>query len=294
MGKSLFGKIIGGLFGNKNEAPVATPDSLYLVDGKADAKVEPKAEHHNTTGPQDESWKNISLAKTLEQQAPRLVNLAKAIDVNLKKEKLETLTAKVAFVLDASGSMTDQFRGGNVQAVLDRIAALAVQFDDDGNLDLWGFGSKFAKYPDVTLQNLDGYIKTIQNNCRGENLPGLGGSNNEPPVMNDLINYFKDSEEPVIVYFITDGGIDKSAEIKKAIAKSAHYPIYWKFIGLGGSNYGVLEDLDDFEDRVIDNTDFFAIDDFKKVSDDVLYSKLLTCIRDWLNEASGKSLFHCK
>ncbi|MBD3707674.1 VWA domain-containing protein [Enterobacter hormaechei] len=66
-----------------------------------------------------------------------------------------------------------------------------------------------------------------------ENLPGLGGTNNEPPVMEEIVDYFKDSKIPVYVVFITDGGISKTRAIKDAIRRSANYPIFWKFVGLG-------------------------------------------------------------
>lgn len=71
--------------------------------------------------------------------------------------------------------MSGQFSKGNVQSVLDRIAVLAAQFDDDGEMDVWGFGEKHKKYPNVTLDNLDDYIQTIRGSesvqhgkiCRG-------------------------------------------------------------------------------------------------------------------------------
>ena len=105
----------------------------------------------------------ISLEKKLEGKAPALISLAKKASISLAKHKLDTVEARVAFVLDASGSMTGQFKKGHVQAVLDRIAVLSVQFDDDGTMDVWGFAERHKKYPDVTLDNLDGYIAAIQN-----------------------------------------------------------------------------------------------------------------------------------
>ncbi|MDV5356641.1 VWA domain-containing protein [Enterobacter asburiae] len=230
----------------------------------------------------------ISLEKKLENKSPRLVSLAKKATVSLTKNKLDTLQASVAFVLDASGSMSGQFHKGNVQAVLDRIAVLAAQFDDDGEMDLWAFGKKHKKYPNVTLDNLDDYIETIRKNGKRsmfEILPGLGGVNNEPPVMEEIIDYFKETKLPVYVVFITDGGISKTREIKEAIRRSANYPIFWKFVGLGGSNYGILENLDDFTDRRVDNTDFFAMDDFGTMSDEKLYDNLLEEFRAWIDEA---------
>lgn len=228
----------------------------------------------------------ISLEKKLEGKAPALISLAKKASVSLAKHKLDTVKARVAFVLDASGSMTGQFKKGHVQSVLDRIAVLSVQFDDDGTMDMWGFAERHKKYPDVTLDNLDGYVAAIQNTGKRsawEILPGLGGTNNEPPVMNEVIDFFKDSTLPVYVVCITDGGISKTREIKEAIRRSASYPIFWKFVGLGGSNYGILEKLDTFSDRRVDNSNFFAIDNFASIRDEELYEKLLEEFRDWLD-----------
>ncbi|MBD3710076.1 VWA domain-containing protein [Klebsiella pneumoniae] len=108
----------------------------------------------------------------------RLSALAKKASISLAKHKLDTVEARVAFVLDASGSMTGQFKKGHVQAVLDRIAVLSVQFDDDGTMDVWGFAERHKKYPDVTLDNLDGYIAAIQNTGKrsaGKSFPALAG-----------------------------------------------------------------------------------------------------------------------
>jgi hypothetical protein len=222
------------------------------------------------------------------------VSLAKNASVSLSKYQLQTVKAKVAFVLDASGSMKGQFSKGNVQAVLDRIAVLAAQFDDDGSMDVWGFGQQHAKYPDVTLDNLDGYIATIQRGGKTsawEILPGLGGTNNEPPVMEELIDTFRHSALPVYVVFITDGGISKTRAIKEAIRRSANYPIFWKFVGLGGSNYGILQDLDNFNDRRIDNTHFFAIDNFASLAEDRLYDLLLEEFKPWLDAAKADRIY---
>lgn len=237
--------------------------------------------------PQPAQPARISLEKKLETKSPRLVSLAKKASVSLTKNKLNTLEAAVAFVLDASGSMSGQFSKGNVQSVLDRIAVLAAQFDDDGEMDVWGFGEKHKKYPNVSLENLDTYVQTIREagkRSAWENLPGLGGTNNEPPVMEEIVDYFKDSKIPVYVVFITDGGISKTRAIKDAIRRSANYPIFWKFVGLGGSSYGILKNLDDFTDRHADNTHFFAMDDFGSISDEKLYDNLLEEFRPWIDE----------
>lgn len=103
--------------------------------------------------------------------------------------------------------------------------------------------------------------------------------------MNEVIDYFKDSDLPVFVVFITDGGTSKTRDIKEAIRRSANYPIFWKFVGLGGSNYGILDKLDTFSDRRVDNSNFFPIDNFATVKDEVLYEKLLEEFKDLLEQA---------
>jgi stress response protein SCP2 len=260
--------------------------------------LEPLARHYGVDIAQPDTQPAaptvVSLEKKLQQKAPRLVSLAKNASVSLSKYQLQMVKAKVAFVLDASGSMKGQFSKGNVQAVLDRIAVLAAQFDDDGSMDVWGFGQQHAKYPDVTLDNLDGYIATIQRGGKTsawEILPGLGGTNNEPPVMEELIDTFRHSDLPVYVVFITDGGISKTRAIKEAIRRSANYPIFWKFVGLGGSNYGILQDLDNFNDRRIDNTHFFAIDNFASLAEDRLYDLLLEEFKPWLDAAKADRIY---
>lgn len=235
----------------------------------------------------------VSLEKKLQNKAPQLVSLVKPIAVSLAKHKLSGVRAKVAFVLDASGSMTAQYKKGYVQKVMERIAALAVQFDDDGAMDMWAFGASHRKYEDVTLDNINGYVERLQksgNKVGYELIPGLGGTNNEPPVLASIIEHFRETNEPVYVVFITDGGINKTRLIKEKLRESAMLPIFFKFVGLGGSNYGILEKLDTFTDRLIDNTHFFPIDDFNRITDEKLYDLLLTEFREWLDEARAKRI----
>ncbi|MBU2711050.1 VWA domain-containing protein [Zooshikella harenae] len=281
---------------NGGLAPLATGYGVDIAEKPTDDTTSPshsdQASQSSTSGASPS--KPIDLEKRLQEKAPRLINLAKPIKVCLEKKQLTDVKAKVAFVLDASGSMTNQFKKGNVQAALDRITTLAVQFDDDEALELWAFADKFKKYADVSLDNLDDYIEelTKQTKKKGffssmisEIIEGLGFGNNEPPVISDIIKNYQTSNLPAYIIFITDGGIYKDKEIEKLIKQAADYPIFWQFVGLGGSNYGILERLDDLAGRTVDNADFFPIDDFKKVQDQELYDRLLNEFPGWLREA---------
>ncbi len=47
---------------------------------------------------------------------------------------------------------------------------------------------------------------------------------------------------------------------------------------------GILKNLDDFTDRRVDNTHFFAMDDFGSISDEKLYDNLLEEFRPSMDE----------
>ena len=284
-----------GMGFNGGLGPLATS---YGVDVEDEPENSPESHRESSGGESSAKAPVINLEKTIEEKAPRLINLAKPAVISLKKNNLTDVKARVAFVLDCSGSMTTQFSSGNVQAVLDRIAVLAVQFDDDMALDLWAFADNFKKYDDVTLENLDDYIeKLTKKESRGffsrafsGIVPELGIGNNEPPVMTDVVNFYANSDTPAYVIFITDGGVYKNQEIESIVRGSASKPLFWQFVGLGGSNYGVLEKLDDMTGRMVDNADFFAIDDFRKVDDSELYDRLLNEFPGWLRQAKSKNI----
>ena len=90
--------------------------------------------------------------------------------------------------------------------------------------------------------------------------------------------------------FITDGGVSKKTEIKKIITEASKKPIFWQFVGVGGKNYGILENLDTMTGRYVDNAGFFALDDFKKVSNEELYSRLLEEFPVWLKAIKNKGM----
>ena len=222
----------------------------------------------------------ISLEKKLSA-APALVSLAKPIAVQLEKKKLANCIARVALVMDMTGSMWNCYKSGEVQEVVNKILPLAVQFDDDGELDYWYYADQFERREPVTISN---YRSAVPENWKAI-MSTLGGINNEPNVISDVINNYQGSQLPVYVIFISDGGAAHPKEIEKLIVQSADMPVFWQFVGLDGENYGILEKLDNLKGRPVDNTGFFAIDDFRSISDDVLYDRLLNDFSKWIVEA---------
>lgn len=227
----------------------------------------------------------VSLEKKMEK-APELVSLVKPLVFELKKKNLETTVARVGLVLDISGSMVPRFKNGTVQSIVNKTLPLAVQFDDDGELDFWFYGTTARKMNSVNLKN---YTSAVPEDWKHLMLD-LGGRNNEPIVMRMVVDEYKDTKIPAYVLFITDGGVNQKREIQNIITETSHLPIFWQFVGVGGKNYGILEKLDTMTGRYVDNAGFFALDDFKKVSNEELYARLLEEFPSWLEEIKRKGM----
>ena len=224
------------------------------------------------------------------------INLLKnKVKIILEKKKLIGVVSRVALVIDISRSMFSCYKEGKVQKVVDRITAVAAKFDDDGFLDMWIFDHRFHRLPPVNEDNYENYIsrEILEKNKQGLFDGKIFGANDEPPVMKDVINYYTQenkSKYPAFIVFISDGGIHKNKEIKQIMIDSSKYPLFWQFIGIGNANYGILEKLDIMPGRVVDNANFFSLDDVDKISDEELYNKLLNEFPMWLKEAKEKEI----
>lgn len=229
----------------------------------------------------------ISLEKKIAEVAPALLNLAKKAALSLEKQNLTRLVARVSLVLDASGSMQNQYAKGKVQAVVERLLPLAVHFDDDDALDVWAFSTKVLALPPAKLTNYLDYIAKAGGGWRNW---GMLSINNEPAVITEVIRHYQAGQLPVLVIFISDGGVSQNKEIKRLLVDAAKLPIFWQFVGIGGRNYGILEKLDTMDGRAVDNCGFFALDDLDSVSEQALYDRLLSEFPSWLKAAKLKGI----
>ncbi|MED3575452.1 VWA domain-containing protein [Cytobacillus praedii] len=214
--------------------------------------------------------------------------LKKSARIVLEKRNLTNVTARVALVLDISGSMRRLYKNGTVQKVVERILAVASQFDDDGSLDVWVYDNEFSRLKPVTEVDFEGYVdQYILNNS----LLHKFGRNDEPPVMEDVIHRYTvedPSSDPAFIVFINDGGCKST--IKRPVVSSSDMPLFWQFVGIGDSNFDVLKKLDEMEGRFIDNANFFHIQDIETISDEELYNLLLNEFPEWLKEAKAKKI----
>lgn len=230
--------------------------------------------------------KKVSLEKKIAEGAPKLISLVKPLKVALEKKNLQETVAKVALVMDISGSMHGSYQNGTVQEIVNKILPLAVQFDDDGELDFWYYGTNCKRMPSVNIKNYESAVPADWKNIRSS----LGGMNNEPAVMKEVVAEYQKSKISAYVIFITDGGVSRTNQIKNILIEASKLPIFWQFVGVSGSGYGVLEKLDTLSGRYVDNANFFALDDFRKIDNAELYSRLLNEFPNWLKEIKAKGI----
>lgn len=248
----------------------------------------------------------IDLAK-VQQEAPQLVNLAKSAGVSLAKHGLTGHVANVVMVLDVSGSTSGLYSRGTIQNVADKAFVMALHFDDDGEVPLCYFQSRASDAGVLNLSNYTGYINRTARAGGGTNYSaamswarqaaGFGAA----PVSSGRGLFGKKKKAvastegpvdvPTYVLFVTDGEPqDSRAEIQRELAEASHEPIFWQFIGVGGTRFPFLEQLDTMGGRLIDNAGFFAINDPSQVSDDEMYNLLLSEYPSWINLARSHGL----
>ena len=233
---------------------------------------------------------NIFGKKTTTEFNPIQQPPAPTIDLTKKKEEVHTiclskqplngLKAQVGLVLDYSGSMDNLYYNGTVQSVIENTLPLAMEFDDNGTMEVWIFENGYHRLPDITLANCGDYV----------NREILGkydmGGTYYAPVMKDVINTYKKSELPSYVLFITDGDNSDQTKTVPVIVEAAKLPIFWQFVGVGHARFSFLEKLDDLTERYVDNADFFEV----KNASDITYKQLLDEFPGWLQNEKVKAM----
>ncbi len=219
------------------------------------------------------------------------------VAVSLEKRGVPGLTARVVLVLDASGSMSSLYSDGTVNRVVERMAAVAAQLDDDGEMQAWTFASRPARLPDLQIGELPEWIRlhvrvgAMFKQRRLEpgqlDMKTVGIQNEEQKVIAEVRQYVQFAPEPVptLVLFFSDGGVYRNDEIERELRAAATEPVFWQFVGLGRAGFGVLERFDTLPGRTVDNVGFFAVDDIDEVPDTELYDRLLSEFPTWITAA---------
>ncbi|MEU1365196.1 VWA domain-containing protein [Streptomyces sp. NPDC005803] len=297
-----------GISVDEERPAAAPPPAAPLPSRPAHAPLAPAGPPLATAGsPSGSDQPSIRLTKG-EENLPvdmrkRLSLRKQQVAVSLTKHGLTRLTARVVLVLDASGSMSALYTRGTVAGVAERMAAVAAQLDDDGEMQAWTFASNPARLPDLVIGELPEWltlhVRVGQVSLFGRKKPpkglrpgqvdmrAVGIQNEEQKVIAEVRAFVRDNPvpDPTLVLFFSDGGVHRNEEIERELRAAVEEPVFWQFIGLGRGQYGVLERFDTLPGRRVDNVGFFAADDIEKVPDAELYDRLLSEFPSWLKEA---------
>lgn len=218
---------------------------------------------------------NLSKEETINK-----INLNKeeVHNIRLSKKSLINQTIYGVLALDFSGSMNKLYKDGTVQSVIEKALPIAMEFDDDGEMEVWLFDDSYHRLPNISLKNIYDYVnREILNRYH------MGGTC-YAPVMKDIFNQYKKKTSgglfrkagpkyPEYVLFITDGDNSDKGNTNAIIKEVSKYPIFWQFIGIGNASFNYLRKLDDMTDRYVDNADFFAVNTIDNITYDKLFDE---------------------
>ncbi|WP_232221806.1 VWA domain-containing protein [Nocardioides sp. J54] len=228
-----------------------------------------------------------------------MLSLVKTAGVSLEKKGLSEHTARVALVLDISGSMASRYKKGLVQRLAERVLALGLRFDDDGAVDVFLFGNRVHQPEPLTLDGYQAYVKGITRKYKLEYATKYGAA--MAAVRTHYLGHAGERGEPVAdttpvyVMFLTDGAPSDKNDATRQVRAASYEPIFWQFVGIGSDRFEFLQRLDDLDQRYTDNADFFAVSDDEilgrnPISDDALFERLMTEYPDWLRRSRGNGL----
>lgn len=208
-----------------------------------------------------------------------LIDLTKKAAVSLDKHGLNGLRAAVYLVLDHSGSMDRFYRDGSVQHLTEQILALSANLDDDGDVPVSFFHHGVDHTVNVRVDNYAGIIDR-------EHRKAEWGGTNYAPAMNAVVRHHcqTGAQAPALVVFQTDGEPGDRADTEQRLRQFSTLPIFWNFVGFGGS-ISFLERLDDLTGRHVDNASFFHAQNPHAVTDEQLYDGITREFAQWLTTA---------
>ncbi len=215
-----------------------------------------------------------------------LISLTKTAKISLQKQNLIGINAKVVLVLDISKSMNPLYKNGTVQKTIERLLALAINFDSEKQIDAYVFGTEAHQLNAITEQDINNYVTREITAKHKINQATYYAKAVE------LIqaNYYGKRNLPVFVIFITDGDATDKTATKAWLQQISKEPIFWQFIGIGKEQFTFLESLESLSGRTINNAAFLKIDNLDTIPESELYDNLLKKYPNWLTLMRQKKI----
>jgi hypothetical protein len=235
-----------------------------------------------------------------------LTKRAEKVGIVLAKRGMTKVPpVRVGCALDVSGSARGFYEGSNVmQETIDRLLAVALKFDDNGELDAWLFhDGVLPQLPTITESDEGTYVNKVILRQRG-----LWGATNYAPVLQEVMNFYfgeqapaksggmfgglfgkktaaaptGSKKDPAMLLFITDGSNSDRADTERVLrAAEANSPVYFNMVGIGNPSY--FQFIEEMADK-LGNVGFTNLNDLS-ISDEVLYDKIVNQeFVDWVKK----------
>ena len=177
--------------------------------------------------------------------------------------------------------MRGVYADGQIQALAERVLAMATQLDDAGSIDVFFFGTEAWHAGEFTIMNYQGGVDRLREGYR------LGRTDYAGAIRAvrehfGLIGMTIGHDLPVYVLFLTDGAPTSRSAAEAELRAAAHYPAFWKFLSIGEEEITFLQKLDGLAGRAGDNTDYQPVGDLTLLKDQALVDLLLTEYDTWL------------
>ncbi len=222
------------------------------------------------------------------------------VGIVLAKRNVSSIPAvRVGLALDVSGSSEWMYLQGIMQETIDRLLAVAIKFDDNGELDMWSFDTRASSLDTATANSYGSYVKkAIMEN---RSISKWGGTCYAPAIQKMIDHYFSNtgksggllgglfgggkvaagSSEPAMGMLITDGSNSDRAETERALREAAKYNIYWQMVGVGDPSYFTF--LEKMADD-LPNVGYVNLSSLD-ISDEQLYDQLIgTEFCEWIKK----------
>lgn len=219
-------------------------------------------------------------------------------DLEKKKEKVQFIlekggltnapTLRVCAALDISGSMDTIINNGKLQDAFTQMMGITVNFDDDGELDVFKFDDVCEYVGTANTSNYKDYV--ARNRIRAR-----GGTSYAPVITETSRFLFEapaqpktgffgglfsagkkveapaDKHVPALVMMLTDGHPQDENNTRRVLSQYQSHEVYFSLIGVGGGDFSVIDRLADEFDNVGD----VILRDFG-MSDDDVYKQLVS------------------
>ncbi|MGM9991999.1 MAG: VWA domain-containing protein [Candidatus Bruticola sp.] len=188
--------------------------------------------------------------------------------------------AKVILALEASLNTANFFANGSMQTLVSKIFPIAELLNPAKELEYWLFGGRSKKMFTIKRDNLAAAIP----NDWGSLMWSLGEHKNEITAMADIITSHQPVAMPVLVMFVTSGNPAIDNHLEQMLVNASQLPLFWQFLGIGGTNYGILNRLENIGNLAYNNAKFATISGFSQQSSPELYKFLLSGFSKWIRD----------